>query len=381
MKVNDNFFIKLNEVCSRLGINPADLLLVMYLESGVDPSKKNNAGSGAVGLIQFMPKTLEDLGLDKNQVNNFGNRSSEDQLDFVEKYIRGAMSHIPGGVFKSATQYYCANLYPRTLSRWNGDNPEQNKNVIVLGETQSPETDPKKRAQEAQAYRANKYLDPDNKGYITVGDIKNKLNALKQTNGFQLLLKKLNEANNYKETINLVSQIQNKSTNQNINQLKQPEISKNKEDFWSWLSTNLSKFVSALGFGEKMAHSNNFLISLGSDADYTSSFEYARILCSALKEELNFNSSIYSDGNLIEIVCNSNLNKLDSFNKIKNVCDGVKEAFQLATKKIGTIKPHFIVIAGVKSDLNQVSLNKHLMEYRKFQYKIVTNNKKLGKNK
>ena len=62
--LSDVFFKKLTEVAHRQGMNPADILLVMYCESGVKASAINSDG-GAAGLNQMMPFVLKNLGLKK----------------------------------------------------------------------------------------------------------------------------------------------------------------------------------------------------------------------------------------------------------------------------------------------------------------------------
>ena len=63
-KVSQTFKQKLVQIAADLGTNPNFLMAVMSFESGetFSPSIKNAAGSGAVGLIQFMPATAKQLG-------------------------------------------------------------------------------------------------------------------------------------------------------------------------------------------------------------------------------------------------------------------------------------------------------------------------------
>lgn len=49
------------DIAAKLSANPADLDALIRAESGWNPNAYNK--SGAVGLIQFMPKTLKDFGL------------------------------------------------------------------------------------------------------------------------------------------------------------------------------------------------------------------------------------------------------------------------------------------------------------------------------
>ena len=62
------------------------LMSCMAFESGesFSPSVQNAAGSGAVGLIQFMPKTARDLGTTTQALSKM---SAEEQLNYVYKYF------------------------------------------------------------------------------------------------------------------------------------------------------------------------------------------------------------------------------------------------------------------------------------------------------
>jgi hypothetical protein len=85
-KVSAAFKEKTVALCDRLSV-PVDFLMsAMAFESGesFSPSVKNAAGSGAVGLIQFMPSTAVGLGTTSDKLAAM---SAEDQLDFVEEYF------------------------------------------------------------------------------------------------------------------------------------------------------------------------------------------------------------------------------------------------------------------------------------------------------
>lgn len=66
---------------------PSDYMACMAWESGRSfaPDKRNMAGSGAVGLIQFMPATAQALGTTTAALAAL---SAVEQLDWVEKYFR-----------------------------------------------------------------------------------------------------------------------------------------------------------------------------------------------------------------------------------------------------------------------------------------------------
>ena len=85
-KVSAEFKQKAIAICERLSV-PVDFLMsAMAFESGesFSPKVKNAAGSGAVGLIQFMPSTAVGLG---TTTDKLAAMSAEQQLDFVEKYF------------------------------------------------------------------------------------------------------------------------------------------------------------------------------------------------------------------------------------------------------------------------------------------------------
>jgi hypothetical protein len=60
------------------GLDPAALAAVFRLESG---------GSGATGLIQFMPKTARGLGVTMDQLREM---SAAEQLPYVMRYFKNA---------------------------------------------------------------------------------------------------------------------------------------------------------------------------------------------------------------------------------------------------------------------------------------------------
>lgn len=78
----------------------------MAFETGetFSPSIKNAAGSGATGLIQFMPRTARGLGTTTEELAKM---TAEKQLDYVEKYF------LPyKGKLKTLEDIYMAILYP-----------------------------------------------------------------------------------------------------------------------------------------------------------------------------------------------------------------------------------------------------------------------------
>jgi hypothetical protein len=335
--LSTSFFQKLAEVCGRLGIKPANLLLVMFLESGVNPAQKNKAGGSAVGLIQFMPDTLKSMGLDENTIKNFDKVPAEKQLDYVEQYVRGAMNKIGNKPFTSATQYYHANIFPLTLSRWSGDDPKLNRNVVVFSSRS-------KDARERAAYKYNgKYFDTDNKGYVSVGDLSTRLNELKNTTQFK----------------NILSQFINSTQNIPKEYNEKNEVENDKVD--NFIQNFISQFKEA----------NNYLLNISSTGDLSCSLEFARILCLALKENLNAKTNIHLNNNEVEITCRINSEKNIGYNKIKKLSSVVIEDFKNATKKLGNTDYFITCIADSKSELQEIDIKTAEINFRKFHLKFL----------
>jgi peptidoglycan hydrolase-like protein with peptidoglycan-binding domain len=137
------FLDKLRGIALDLDVNPNFLLAVMAFETGgtFSPSVKNAAGSGATGLIQFMPKTATALG---TSTDDLAAMTAEDQLDVVAKYFKPYR-----GKLKTIEDTYIAVLLPKAVGK-GGD--------FVL--FKKPST----------AYTQNKGLDLDGDGEITVAD-------------------------------------------------------------------------------------------------------------------------------------------------------------------------------------------------------------------
>jgi hypothetical protein len=126
---------------------PEDYLYaVMGFETGgtFDPSVKNQAGSGATGLIQFMDSTAEGLG---TTTDKLAGMSRSEQLVYVDKYFSG--KGIEGG---SLSDIYMAVLFPAAVGK-----PDD---FVLFGKgAMSGYT--------GKAYEQNKGLDKNNDGSIT----------------------------------------------------------------------------------------------------------------------------------------------------------------------------------------------------------------------
>jgi len=138
----DAFNAKVIAISNRLGCDPNNLMAVMAFETGgsFDPGVKNQAGSGATGLIQFMPKTAKGLG---TTTAKLAAMSGVEQLDFVEKHFKSVArsKQLP----QISDVYMCV-LLPNAVGK-----PDSHV-LFEKGTT---------------AYKQNKGLDVNNDGRIT----------------------------------------------------------------------------------------------------------------------------------------------------------------------------------------------------------------------
>lgn len=153
-RVSAAFRDKVRVISARLGCDPSDLMSCMAWESGRSFSAgvKNMAGSGATGLIQFMPNTAKGLG---TTVEALAKMSAEQQLDWVEKYFAPFR-----GRLKDLTDLYSAILWPTAVGK-----PLE---YVLWDKRTKPET-----------FRQNAGLDVNKDGIITKAETAAKLYAMK----------------------------------------------------------------------------------------------------------------------------------------------------------------------------------------------------------
>ena len=136
---------KVCQVSRKLSIPPEWLMAVMHSESRFDASVSNYKGSGATGLIQFMPTTVKDYDVTIKQLRNMNH---VEQLDFVYEYLNDKKERYHE--FENLTDLYLAILYPQAL------NEDYCYTLYALP---------------SQAYRQNSGLDHDRDGRVTISDI------------------------------------------------------------------------------------------------------------------------------------------------------------------------------------------------------------------
>jgi hypothetical protein len=110
-KVSPTFRDRVFWIADTLILDPDDLMACMAWESGETfrANVKNMAGSGATGLIQFMPSTATALG---TTTAAMAKMSAEDQLRYVYKYFRPY-----AGRLHTLSDVYMAILWPKGVGQ------------------------------------------------------------------------------------------------------------------------------------------------------------------------------------------------------------------------------------------------------------------------
>ena len=153
----DEDFKKLNSIAVGNRMNPADLLLILTSESGLNPKAVNRRSDGfpiAVGLNQLTTAANGLVGISEDERVDIPNQSVNYQLDLVNRFFSGLQWTKAGKSYDNAGVIYEANFAPgRMTSR--GTSLD-----AVLYDTG-----------DGVSYTQNKQLDKDGKGKITVGDL------------------------------------------------------------------------------------------------------------------------------------------------------------------------------------------------------------------
>lgn len=149
--VSQTFKDRVFWICDTLDIDPDDLMSCMAWETGETfrANVKNMAGSGATGLIQFMPSTARGLG---TTTAALAKMTPEDQLRYVYKYFKPW-----AGKLRNLGDLYMAILWPKAVGK-----PDH---YVVFDS--------------GVAYRQNAGLDVNRDGDVTRAECLVKVNAKK----------------------------------------------------------------------------------------------------------------------------------------------------------------------------------------------------------
>lgn len=151
-KVSKEFRLRAFKLRDAFGWNDNQLnylMACMAFETGetFSPTVVNGAGSGAVGLIQFMPATLKSMGYTVEQAKAM---SAVQQLDLVQKYFQPYYKRT-----KTLSDMYMAILLPKYVGA-------SEASVLFSG---------------GVAYRQNAGLDLDKDGGVTKKEATAKVQA------------------------------------------------------------------------------------------------------------------------------------------------------------------------------------------------------------
>lgn len=141
------------EISEKLDIDPNHLMSTMAFETGrtFSPNVLNMAGSGAVGLIQFMPSTAHSLGTSTAQLKAM---SAIEQLSYVKKYFK---KWTKNRSLISLSDVYMAVLYPKAIGKL------ESYILFALG---------------SKSYDQNKGLDINSDGKITKAEAAHKVEQM-----------------------------------------------------------------------------------------------------------------------------------------------------------------------------------------------------------
>lgn len=96
-------------VANSVGANPYHLANLINFESGGSTSVYNRRGSGAVGLIQFIPPTARSLGTSTDELSKM---NSSEQMQYVEKYLKQFGSNL-----NTEQKLYMAVFFPKWMHK------------------------------------------------------------------------------------------------------------------------------------------------------------------------------------------------------------------------------------------------------------------------
>ncbi|MCA0240200.1 MAG: transglycosylase SLT domain-containing protein [Proteobacteria bacterium] len=110
-RVSATFRAAVRSMARRLQVQPDWLMACIAFETGATfrPDIRNAAGSGAVGLIQFMPATAAALGTSTARLEAL---TAEQQLVYVEQYLRPWAKRL-----HDLADVYMAILWPAAIGR------------------------------------------------------------------------------------------------------------------------------------------------------------------------------------------------------------------------------------------------------------------------
>jgi hypothetical protein len=287
-----------------LGLNPDCIAGVMALESGMDPTAVNQS-SNATGLIQLMPAYAKRFG----GVKNVKGMSAEEQLEKIVMPHFASMSALRKS--QNCGDYYMANFLPAFIGA-----PDDK----VLGEKGSQQELVKGLTLGA-VYNGNPGFDQDHDGVFTAGDVRALFNSrLAAWRGGQRLAVAENEPPREQSSSAAAPE---GDVMQEYNELMRQLAA----------STDCGPVERLVrrALEREFLPTTRVLLVLDGRASLPVRVRYARILASALREELGAETSIHHQDNRLEMECDVQGPENSVLIAVKGLSEGIANAFAIAT--------------------------------------------------
>jgi hypothetical protein len=211
--------------------------------------------------------------------------------------------------FTSATQYYVANFVPAAL-KIPGVKNNIPSTIIASENPEEPHIPGVSIEYEMKIYNANKGLDFDHDGNITLGDLDH-------------VLKNVRNQSKYKEAVSKVDSFK-----------EEPET-KSEFSLESLLDSFLNKISFVSNKYNNFQEENNYLISL-SKANLVDQVEFARVLHNVLNEEMKINANIKLKDN-VHIECKIHGPNLETYMALKEILNETNKCFNSVNKNAKVI--------------------------------------------
>lgn len=139
------------DLAEDLGLDAGVLADLIYYESGWDPSRVTTLGTGATGLIQFMPRTAEWLGVTTELLQTL---SITEQLPWVKEYFRRQLESVGGRFTGSEADHYMLVFYPAAVGKPDYEFPQR---VLDAGNKSAT---PEDYAARVRKHAGSRYVGP-----------------------------------------------------------------------------------------------------------------------------------------------------------------------------------------------------------------------------
>lgn len=330
MALSPEFYKSLIQMTNELSINPEHLLLIMTMESGLNPNTPPNA-YGAEGLVQFMRPTLRAYKYDpkNHQGRRFNQLSGEEQIPYIKKHLQQLIQY-NGGPFKTVTQMYIGNFWPAALKKAGVKSLNPNTVIVEKNPKQQNYKGVSQKFEDA-AYDANKGLDRDKDLKITYKDLDDMLESKKKDPRY---IAAVNEVRKYSnQPIQQPQQPQQQTNNYMDKRIVEAPKQKSFLDILGdYLKQIFANHQKTFNLHKTALVKNSLRITVVNNNKYASVF--AEELSKYLDDNLFTDSSILNKNGSICIDLNL-YGKKDIYRDINTIIKNVKEDFEdRASQKI-----------------------------------------------